>query len=43
MTNKILMPTVTKKVLPPKPTPMIVEEKVMKKEGIDQHLSVAAP
>ena len=35
------MPTVTKKVLPPKPTSMIIEEKVMKKEGTDQHLSIA--
>lgn len=35
------MPTVTKKVVPPKPTPVIIEEKVMKKEGTDQHLSIA--
>lgn len=41
LSDKIIMPTVTKKVLPPKPTPMVVEEKVMKKEGTDQHLWIA--
>lgn len=34
------MLTVTKKIPSAKPTPMIIEEKVMKKEGKDQRLSI---